>query len=174
MTPGMNITSLSVGVAADPPLPLFEEVPTPELTDRTSLCWSAMEAARVEAESSCSSSLELVELLPPLPVLVSEMELPEEKGGRDRSDSEGEAGLRMKDPVRGDSTRLRVSYCSEPQSDIVRANGAPDTRRRGLYLGASLKGTEISHCQSPVFLLPQISVKYHEFFFLFIMIDVKG
>ena len=101
----------------------------------------------MEAESSCSSSW-LVELLPPLPVLVSEMELPEEKGGRDRSDREGEAGLRMKEPVRGDSTRLRVSYCSEPQSDIVRARGAADTRLRGLYLGASLNGTEISHSQS--------------------------
>merc|ERR1719150_3601626 len=132
----MIIISLSVGVAAEPPLPLLEEVPTPELTDSTSLCWSAMEAARVEAESSCSSSW-LVELVPPLPVLVSEMELPEEKGGRDRSEREGEAGLSMKDPGIG----LRGSYCSEPQSDMVRDRGAPDTRRLGLYFGASLKGT---------------------------------
>ena len=133
-----------------------------------------MEAARVEAESNCSSSRELVELLPPLPVLVSEMELPEEKGGRERSDREGEAGFSMKEPVRGDSTRLRESYCSEPQSDMVRDRGAPDTLRLGLYLGASLKGTETSQCQCLVFHLPQISVKYHAFFFLFIMIDVKG
>ena len=149
--PGMSITSLSVGVAAEPPLPLLEEVPTPELTDRTSLCWSAMEAASVEAESSCSSSW-LMELLPPLPVLVSEMELPEEKGGRDLSEREGEAGLRMKDPVRGDSTRLRATESlqnwSEPQSDMVRDRGAADTLLRGLYLGASLNGTEISHSQS--------------------------
>ena len=69
-----------MGVAAEPPLPLLEEVPTPELTDNTSLCWSAMEAASVEAESSCSSSW-LVELLPPLPVLVSEMELKRRKEG---------------------------------------------------------------------------------------------
>ena len=103
----------------------------------------------MEAESSCSSSLELVELVPPLPVLVSEMELPEEKGGRDLSEREGEAGLSMKDP----GTGLRVSYCSEPQSDMVRDSGAPDTRRLGLYFGASLKGTEIKHCQSTVFLL---------------------
>ena len=112
--------------------------------------WSMMAAARVEAESSCSSSW-LVELLPPLPVLVSEMELPEEKGGRERSDREGEAGFRMKDPVSGDSTRLRVSYWRDPQSDIVRDRGVPDTpdtRLRGLYFGASLNGTETSHSQS--------------------------
>ena len=46
----------SVGVAAEPPLPLLEDVPTPELTEMMSLWWSAMEAAKVEAESSCSSS----------------------------------------------------------------------------------------------------------------------
>ena len=31
-----KMTHLPVGVAADPPLPLLEEVPTPELRDRTS------------------------------------------------------------------------------------------------------------------------------------------
>ena len=31
-----RMTHLPVGVAADPPLPLLEEVPTPELRDRTS------------------------------------------------------------------------------------------------------------------------------------------
>ena len=30
------LTPLPVGVAADPPLPLLEEVPTPELRERTS------------------------------------------------------------------------------------------------------------------------------------------
>ena len=80
--------------------------------------------------------------LPPDPVDVSDIELPEEKGGSDLSDREGEAGFRMKLPVSGDSTRLRVSYWNDPQSDIVLDSGAPDTLRRGLYLGASLNGTE--------------------------------
>ena len=54
--PGISIISLSVGVAAEPPLPELDDVPTPELTDSMSLWWSAILAARVEAESSCSSS----------------------------------------------------------------------------------------------------------------------
>ena len=92
----------------------------------------------MEAESSCSSSW-----LPPDPVEVSDMELPEENGGRDLSDKDGDAGLRMKLPVRGDSTLLRVSYWKDPQSDMVLDRGAPDTLLLGLYFGASLKGTEM-------------------------------
>ena len=99
-----------------------------------------MEAARVEAESNCSSSWLLLVL--PDPVEVSEMELPEEKGGKDLSDNDGEAGLRMKLPVRGDSTRRRVSYWRDPQSDIVLDKGAPDCRLLGLYFGTSLNVTE--------------------------------
>ena len=71
------------------------------------------------------------------------MELPEENGGRDLSDRDGEAGLRMKLPVNGDSTLLSVSYWNDPQSDMVLDSGAPDTLLLGLYLGASLNGTEI-------------------------------
>jgi hypothetical protein len=94
--PGIRTTSRSVGVAAEPPLPELLDVPTPELTDRMSLWWSlaAMLAARMEAESRCSSSW-LLAAEPPDPVDVSLMELPEEKGGRERSESEGEEGLRM-------------------------------------------------------------------------------
>ena len=71
------------------------------------------------------------------------MELPEENGGRDLSDRDGEAGFRMKLPVKGDSTLLSVSYWNDPQSDMVLDSGAPDTLLLGLYLGASLNGTEI-------------------------------
>ena len=77
----------------------------------------------------------------PDPVEVSDIELPDEKGGKDLSDNDGEAGLRMKLPVSGDSTRRRVSYWREPQSDIVRDKGAPDCRLLGLYFGASLNVT---------------------------------
>ena len=61
-----------------------------------------------------------MEVLPlPDPVDVSDIELPEEKGGSDRSDREGEAGLRRNpEEVRGDSILLSVSYWPE-QSDIV-------------------------------------------------------
>ena len=90
----MSIISRSVGVAAEPPLPELDEVPTPELTERMSLWWSAIAAFRMEAESSCSSSW-LVEFDPPDPVDVSEMELPEENGGRDRSDNDGEDGFKI-------------------------------------------------------------------------------
>ena len=92
----ISITSRSVGVAAEPPLPELLEVPTPELTERTSLWWSlaAMLAAKMDAESNCSSSW-LFEVEPPDPVDVSLIELPDEKGGRERSEREGEEGLRM-------------------------------------------------------------------------------
>ena len=93
----------------------------------------------MEAESNCSSSWLLLVL--PDPVEVSDIELPDEKGGKDLSDNDGEAGLRMKLPVSGDSTRRRVSYWREPQSDIVRDKGAPDCRLLGLYFGASLNVT---------------------------------
>ena len=53
-----------------------------------------MLAARIEAESSCSSSW-LFDVEPPDPVEVSLIELPDEKGGRERSEREGEEGLRM-------------------------------------------------------------------------------
>ena len=76
------------------------------------------------------------------------MELPEENGGRDLSDKEGEAGLRMKLPVSGDSTLRRVSYWKDPQSDMVLDRGAPDTLLLGLYFGASLNGTEINSIYS--------------------------
>ncbi len=45
------------------------------------------------------------------------------------SDREGEEGLMMK----GESKRLRVSYCREPQSDIVRERGAPTHTALGLF-----------------------------------------
>ena len=51
-----------------------------------------------------------MEVLPD-PVDVSDIELPEEKGGRERSEREGEAGLRRyPEDVRGDSILRRVSY----------------------------------------------------------------
>ena len=63
-----------------------------------------------------------MEVLPD-PVEVSDIELPEEKGGSDRSESEGEAGLRRNpEEARGDSILRRVSYWPE-QSDIVLRKG---------------------------------------------------
>ena len=53
-----------------------------------------MLAAKMDAESSCSSSW-LFDVEPPDPVDVSLIELPDEKGGRERSEREGEEGLRM-------------------------------------------------------------------------------
>ena len=62
-----------------------------------------------------------MEVLPD-PVEVSDIELPEEKGGSERSEREGEEGLRRKEELRGDSSLLRVSYWPE-QSDIVLERG---------------------------------------------------
>jgi hypothetical protein len=96
-------------------------------------------SARAEAESNCSSSAvvgnKMLALLLPMvvdppedPVDVSEMLDPDEKGGKERSEGEGEGGFLL----------LMTPLTEVASEDVRESEEEPRRRRRGLNFGASL------------------------------------
>ena len=110
-------------------------------------------AAAGEAAVDAAAPLLLLPMVfePPEPVDVSEMLEPEEKGGRERSEGDGDGGCflscdatppRISRLERGD-TRLMLLMVEmeDAASESARDKVDPPRRRRGLNFGSSLKGT---------------------------------